>query len=327
MSVQDFKQKLEQLKYELTEKPKEMLTTQAKNKLLGLEDNSGNTKTVLPEFEQELSFASNGVIKGISRYHQALKYQGYGMECNACCVIYFLQSYGLLPANIPRKIFEYLFTVLNPPNELSEKNISQNKKEPILFDGSYIKPLEDDIFKGLFKNSANFLQGKDGAIIPNYGNSATSLFEIMKRFYMLSFTKEYKFLQSYHNSSLNSLFYDDAGVNPIVSRYKDLADGTLSDNYFKQGNTIFVALDYLVDGKYSSYQHYCIIAAPKMATLNIDNIDYHFYPADDPLTGATFVASPHTSRTNTIKTLFREKVMNGEITLLNVISPAAAIGI
>ena len=59
MSAQDFKQKLEQLKYELTEKPKEMLTTQAKNRLLGLEDKVKNAKT--PILSKSKTAGVNGI--------------------------------------------------------------------------------------------------------------------------------------------------------------------------------------------------------------------------------------------------------------------------
>ena len=87
-------------------------------------------------FTREKSFNTQSTNNKIIRYYQALSYgkNVYGMDCNACCVMYFLQNYGLIPSDIPRKAFEYLFTSLNPSPSVDDKTayaIPKSKEELI----------------------------------------------------------------------------------------------------------------------------------------------------------------------------------------------------
>jgi hypothetical protein len=333
MGLLDFKNRLQQVKKDLLDKPKEVLLGQ-KAKVLNQESEEQDN---LIEFDPELSFNSSGK-KSLRRYYQALKYDSlrnnkppfvYGMDCNACCVMYFLQNFGLIPPNISRKQFEYVFTVLNPPKAVKplsstdlkdpayNPNPSPKSDEGIKINNDFFKPIDFDIFAVAFPNgSEGFLRGSSGAIFPHLSNSHRMLFNIMKAFYDLSFKKGYEALQKYHNPILREFFSQSEIL--IKNLYQELSEGAFSEDYFKQGFAIFVAVDY----HGHSVGHYSVVTAPKTATLKVNNIDYHFYPADDPLNGGIYVVAPNTTNQNTILKL---KEAYNKITM--IISDNCAIGI
>jgi hypothetical protein len=171
MGLLDFKNTLQQVKKDLLDKPKEVLLNQAKRELLG--EKEINQPDVLVTFEEEKSFQSGG-YKRITRYFQALRYgkDVYGMECNPCCVMYFLQNYGLIPPNISRKQFEYAFTPLNPDKKTQNTQAKQKRKDysGIYLDNNLIIPKED-----LFDKSTQTFGGVDFWVYPAddplYGNT------------------------------------------------------------------------------------------------------------------------------------------------------------
>ena len=246
------------------------------------------------DFDAEDSFASSGKNTRIKRYYQALKYgkSTYGMDCNPCCMMYFLQSYGLIPPNMARKEFEYLLTTLNPPD--SVKATKSNKsaksanvlpknsiKRKILFNDVFARVTEKDMFFGLFKNSELFLRGVEGAIFPHIPTSELILNKIANNFYQLSMDKNFGFLGEFHQKGASQF---KSGDKVIQNCYLKLVNGDFTDKYFELGNTIFVGLAH-----YAPLPgHYCLIVDVP-TSLTVDGIDFWVYPADDPLYGRTNV--------------------------------------
>ncbi|MCU0440415.1 MAG: hypothetical protein MUC49_21190 [Raineya sp.] len=308
MGLLDFKNTLQQVKDDLLGKPKEELLGN-KEKILNQENAENNS---LIEFDVENFFISNGKNK-LKRYRQALFYDPviskdapfvYGMDCNACCTMYFLQSFGLIPPNITRKQFEYLFTVMNPSKEVKPKsstdlkdpaynpNTSSKGKSDIKINNDFFKPIEFDIFARAFPNgSESFLRGSSGAIFPHYTSSHKMLFDIMKAFYDLSFKNGYEPLQKYHSPLLRELFLQSEIL--IKNVYQDLSQGVFNENYFIQGFVIFVGLAHYppLPG------HYCIIVDAPSAQ-RFEDTDFWVYPADDPLSGRKQIFVPTNSIAN-----------------------------
>lgn len=330
MGLLDFKKVLEQSKRDLLDKPKEALLGQ-KAKLLNQEEEEQNN---LIEFDPEDSFTSGGAKK-LKRYYQALKYDPlknnkppfvYGMDCNACCVMYFLQNFGLIPPNITRKQFEYVFTVLNPPKAVKplsstdlkdpayNPNPKSKSKDSIKINGDFFKPIDFDIFAVAFPNgSEGFLRGSSGAIFPHLSSSHKMLFDIMRAFYNLSFKNGYEALQKYHNPLLREFFSESEIL--IKNVYQDLSQGAFNEDYFRQGFAIFVGQDDLG----SSPGHYSIIVNSHQFLKTIDNITYYFYPVDDPFYSnsnfSTYVVAPNTTNQDVILEL---KKIKGKLKIITI---------
>jgi len=282
MGLLDFKNTLQQVKKDLLDKPKEVLLNQLKRDLLG--EKETNQPDTLVTFEEEKSFQSRG-YKRITRYFQALKYgkDVYGMECNAFCVMYFLQSYGLVPPKISRKQFEYAFTPLNPDKKTQNTQAKQKRKDysGIYLDNNLIIPKED-LFDNLFpKGASNFLRGIEGAVFPHLESSHQLLLEICNRFYSLGRQPKYSFLQDYLQNGYYSLSYEG-----IKNKYVDLVAGITDRKYFEK-HCIFVGLAHYppLPG------HYCIIVDIP-STQTFGGVDFWVYPADDPLYGNTKIFVP-----------------------------------
>jgi hypothetical protein len=280
MGLLDFKNTLQQVKKDLLDKPKEALLGQ-KAKVLNQESEEQDN---LIEFDPEASFKSQR-DRRIMRYYQALKYGKsiYGMECNPCCVMYFLQSYGLIPPNISRKQFEYAFTPLNPAKETQSTQPNQTRKDysGIYLGNNLILPKED-LFDNLFlKGASNFLRGREGAVFPHLESSHQLLLEICNRFYSLSRQSDYSFLQDYLQDGYYSLSYEG-----ISNKYAELVAGITDRKYFEK-HVIFVGIAL---GKFD-IEHYCIIVnAPISKTFK--GVDFWVYPADDPYYGKTSIFVP-----------------------------------
>ncbi|MDX1902546.1 MAG: hypothetical protein SFU27_00185 [Thermonemataceae bacterium] len=296
MGLLDFKNTLQQVKRDLLEKPKEALLGQ-KAKLLKQEWEEQDN---FIEFDPEESFDSIGA-SNLTRYYQGLYYDPddknppyiYGMDCNACCTMYFLQSYGLIPPNMSRKQFEYLFTPLNPPkavNPLNDKsayapNSSPKTNEGIKWEGKIVKPAQDNLFKGLFDSSEGFLRGLkgSGAILPHTPKGIEQLYTIVGRFYSLAQTNEYKFLEKSLKGGYYSLNYEG-----LSNKYSALQNG-IEDNYF-QKHVIFVDLAL---GKFD-IEHYCLVVGNSpQGVVQVDTDIYlRYYKVDDPLFGKWDVPVP-----------------------------------
>ena len=152
------------------------------------------------EIDEEAFFFSQGIKKdkSLQRYYQALAYDPdtskntpyvYGMDCNACCAMHFLQSWGLIPPNMSRKEFEYLFTPLNPSSAVNAKinkaaylpNPTPKSMVGIKVNGVLVKPTENLLY-GIFPKSPSgedgvisFLRGEDNAIFPHLANASVFL--------------------------------------------------------------------------------------------------------------------------------------------------------
>jgi hypothetical protein len=296
MGLLDFKKVLEQSKRDLLDKPKEALLGN-KNEILGKEEKP--EKSNLIGFDNEKGFESQGIKQEIFRYKQALSYgKGvYGMDCNACCVMYFLQSYGLIPPVIKRKRFEYAFTPLTPSRSLfaKEKESSKakfvfipdedsNKDNSSISEKGNVIPVNNNLFDNMFPKGAEYyLRGFDGggAIFPHIENSSSILKKIFLRFYDLSKIDSLKFLKSnYDETAISELL--DGGVR---NKYEQLVNG-IGASYFKK-HIIFVGLAHLspMPG------HYCLIVNTPTETV-VEGISFWVYPADDPFYGKSSVYVP-----------------------------------
>jgi hypothetical protein len=271
---------------------KTQVIDEVKERVLGTkseEIENSESEELMSDFEEEDFFISAGADSSLKRYYQALTYGSekkpiYGLECNACCVMYFLQSYGLYPPTLSRKKFEYLFTKLNPPIEV--KGQSQNDK-PKGKGGYYIegdkKKLlrpKEDMFDTAFANPNMFLQGKSGAILPHTGEGITKLTAIYQKFNELSSLDGYKFLEKYKQKYYSLDF---------SNKYEALVNGITDKGYFER-NVIFIGL-YNNEGLY----HYCLIVnTPTKEYLTLGNVKYSFwlYPTDDPYYGNQTVFVP-----------------------------------
>jgi hypothetical protein len=314
MGLLDFKNTLQQAKKDLLDKPKEVLLNQAKRELLG--EKEINQPDVLVTFEEEKSFQSGG-YKRITRYYQALRYgkDVYGMECNPCCVMYFLQNYGLIPPNISRKQFEYAFTPLNPDKKTQNTQAKQKRKDysGIYLDNNLIIPKED-LFDNLFpKGASNFLRGREGAVFPHWESSHQLLLEICNRFYSLGRQPKYSFLQDYLQDGYYSLSYE--GIN---NKYAELVAGITDRKYFEK-HVILIGL-YAYKPPYPA--HYCLIVdvANKVEFMGFE---FWSYPADDPYQGNVRALIP-TNPIQDLETLKEELKKTGKNFL---IFPNAAIGV
>lgn len=294
MGLLDFKKVLEQSKRDLLDKPKEALLGQ-KAKLL---NQAYEEENKLIGFDKEESFLSSGK-NNLRRYYQALYYgEGvYGMECNACCMMYYLQSYGLIPP-IKRKRFEYAFTPLKPKRDVYAKSESDSKASIIFIpnkenpnrqyeaEEGNLMQVVPDIYDSFFKNPSLFLRGyKDGgAIFPHLSDSQATLFGIFKKIYDLSLKQGYSFLRKNHlQKAVNEVLSDK-----IKNKYAALVNGIQSESYFDK-HCIMVGLSC-----YPPYPgHYALIVNTPRKRM-IDDVEFWDYPADDPLEGNTRIFVPAT---------------------------------
>ncbi len=250
-------------------------------------------------FDDEKGFFSQGTSKQIFRYHQALRYgKGtYGMDFNACCVMYFLQNYGLIPPVIKRKRFEYAFTPLKPQSDVSSKRNNTTKaqyifipdndvnKDIIASEKGVIIKIVENLFDNLFPLGADaYLRGFEGggAIFPHILGDENKLKIIFSKFYDTAKSEGYSFLRKNHNASgIKDLL--DKGIK---NKYLFLSKGILDKTYF-QNNVIFIGLAHSTPMP----GHYCIIVnVPIEKTL--EGQKFWVYPADDPLYGKTNVYVP-----------------------------------
>lgn len=261
------------------------------------------------ENDKENFFISSG-NPSLKRYYQAIKYNGsYGMDCNACCLMYFLQSYGLIPPFMNRKQFEYAFTPLYPnfkkhikvdeievyTKDKSIKLVGEDSIfSPISSPDKYVLPVNSKILDGVFPNTEFFCRGRKGggAIFPTTSEGAKQLLTFCDKFYDLSKEKGYEFMQEFRKSSYFNLSYMG-----LKNKYEDLVNGITDKKYF-ENNVIFIGLyGRLPESTVLSLYHYCLIVnIPQSETIN--NIDFWAYPSDDPYYGTTRVYVPKDIKTN-----------------------------
>jgi len=193
------------------------------------------------DYEPEIFFLSYGT-KTIRRYFQASYY--YGMECNATCVMYFLQSYGLIPPDMPRRKFEYLFTSLKPNlnKDVFRDDMDLGSKKSseliVLYNDVLFKPqtlIHDEAFltgvptKGISPESG-------------YSTNGTGLYTICEKFN--NYKDEYgdRRLAGFHEKYEYEEGYEELFSKKLEKIYDKLRKG-LNANYFRK-HVVFVGIYY-----------------------------------------------------------------------------------
>jgi len=243
----------------------------------------------------------------LNRYLQAAEYRGYGMDCNACAIMYFLQSYGFIPPNTSRREFEHLFTPLvtklkihlsweghevekkNKDGKIVKVNVkgakyrTKNRTIPVTIDGKTLKPKPEG--QDLITNT-DFLRGTTGyGIMPKVGHTVkgdyTTLYGVCQNFYNYKDANGNKTLQKFQK--LRQEGCDELISNGVDNIYDDLRTG-LNGNYFER-HVVFVGIYLKETGNHPS--HYCVIVnEPREYTITTDEeieVKFWAYPADDPM--------------------------------------------
>lgn len=234
--------------------------------------------------------------KDFYRYFQVLYYQGKigfpddlaGMECNACCTMYFLQSYGLIPPNTSRRYFEHLFTSLPTKlhdftliDEVDGGTLQKNMDLEVDFGNGVILKPQILIYDELF------IRGKGGNSISPI-NGGSRLYNICKRFYDYRDESGNQPLKQFHDEAACSELFANNGAN-LVNIYNELTIG-LDASYFEK-HVVFVGIHYYEEYDGEAPGHYCVIVdKPREETE--EGVDFWVYPADDPKEGKTEVYVP-----------------------------------
>lgn len=286
-------------------------------------------------------FTSKGITK-FHRYFQALYYKNitsatsengvYGLECNACCIMYMLQNYGLIPPDLTRKEFEQVFTELTPffdrhslVSEHEKIDVNTGAKVPIrkkdysfkVFvkrnpynnyfenESSYFRLYEvsnvlndDKIFNSVdiqgVHGATNFFRGRHGSGDIISPISPKSLFQMSK------ICQNFYNLKNLHNFQFLSNFHK---IKPsqfhFKNMYKELQEGKLTNEQLNK-YPILIGVYYGGErGHENDLSHFCIVVSYEGSRVinkyhnGVEkSYNYQVYWADDPLFGAVKVYVP-----------------------------------
>src|SRR5260370_5602110 len=226
----------------------------------------------------------------ITRSEQVL-YE-YGMTCYGTWVMFMIQSYGLVPPDMTRQEFEYAFTPLNPKNLTSPEDA---RTDPIEVAGKAqpdAKPV--DLITEAVQGTPRPSKGKTSigkvtsteATLRGADKGSFTVAQIMDHmprilaaFKAQSEKKGYEFMKAH--VPVSGQGYVASAAEKWIESSDELIAGTISGDYFKDGNTIMAGVDY----EYPPAPHlgHWVLIVKTPEKIKIAAKQHFFYAAFAPL--------------------------------------------
>jgi hypothetical protein len=239
-----------------------------------------------------------GSTEKITRPEQVLS--TYGITCYGTSVMFMLQSYGLVPPDMTREEFEYAFTPLNPKSDkhsdpktddiqVAGKTQSGAKPVDLITEAlqGTSRPPKSDTSVGKVTFTEATLRGADKGSF-TVKQIMQHMPKILATFNAQSAKKGYEFMKA-HVPASGKAYAAGAAENWVESS-KELSQGKIPADYFKDGNTVMAGVT-LSFPPTSSLDHWVVIVK-EADKKEIDGKLYFLYPADDPLYGEAYVMAP-----------------------------------
>lgn len=247
-----------------------------------------------------------GSTEKITRPEQVLS--TYGITCYGTSVMFMLQSYGLVPPDMTREEFEYAFTPLNPKSDkhsdpktddiqVAGKTQSGAKPVDLITEAlqGTSRPAKSDTSIGKVTSTEATLRGADKGSF-TVKQIMEHMPKILAAFNAQSTKKGYEFMKA-HVPASGKAYTAGTGENWVESS-KELSQGKIPADYFKDGNTVMAGVT-LSFPPTSSLDHWVVIVR-EPDKEEIDGKPYFLYPADDPLFGEVYVMAPRLEKADKV---------------------------
>ncbi len=273
--------------------------------------------------EANLAKSSRGLQAGLKRPLQSKRLRQigpniFGMECNTVSVLYVLQSYGLIPAEMTLEEFQDAFTPVESALDYldyGDQTINTHVTNAIRVGGKEIHDLAGNTIPGQDMFSSIISKAKtehdrqvetnikmrgitrlnkvkvDAAIpeAPPHADPVETqrlLLKILKAFKALTEQERYKPLRNTNIPNGPSLINSKS---EMVDQTAAMNSGTLREAYFRAGHTIRAGIN--EHSQTSGVTHWVTIVN-YIGKCDINGKNYHIYLPDDPFFDNPYVIAP-----------------------------------
>jgi hypothetical protein len=240
----------------------------------------------------------SGSTEKITRPEQVLS--TYGITCYGTSVMFMLQSYGLVPPDMTREEFEYAFTPLNPKSDkhsdpktddIQVAGKTQSGAKPVDLITEALqgtpRPPKSDTSVGKVTFTEATLRGADKGSFA-VKQIMEHMPKILAAFRKQSEKKGYEFMKAH--VPVSGQAYAEGLREKWLESSKDLSQGKIPADYFKDGNTVMAGVS--LDFQPTSGLDHWVVIVKEADEIEIDGKAHFLYPADDPLFGKVYVMAP-----------------------------------